>query len=50
MLDLVFLSLFVRSVVLFIVSFTFVEYSAGCGVNSIFDFEEFRIKLFCLFQ
>ena len=39
--------------VLFIVSLSFVECSAGCGcrVNSIvFVFEELRIRLFCLIQ
>ena len=52
MLDLViFMFLSVGSVVLFIVKVSFVECSAGCGVNSIACiFERLRITLFCLVQ
>ena len=47
----IFIVLCVGSVVLFIDSLSFVEYSAGCGVNSIACvFEVFRIRLFCLIQ
>ena len=45
----IFMFLFVGSVVLFIVSISFVECSAGCGVNSIVCvFEGFRLRIFCL--
>ena len=52
MLDLViFMFLSVGSVALFIVSLSFVECSAACGVNSIVCvFEGFRVTLFCLVQ
>ena len=47
----IFIVLSLGSVVLFIVSLSFVECSAGCGVNSIVCvFEGFRIRLFCLVQ
>ena len=47
----IFIVLSVGSVVLFIASFSFVECSAGCGVNNIVCvFEGFRIRLFCLVQ
>ena len=47
----IFVVLSVASVVLFIVSLSFAECSAGCGVNSIVCvFEGFRIRLFCLVQ
>ena len=45
----IFMVLSVESVVLFIVSLRFIEYSAECEVNSIVCiFEGFRIRLFCL--
>ena len=50
MLDLVFLWFCLRGV-LFIVSLSFVECSAGCGLNSIVCvFKELRIRLFCFVQ
>ena len=47
----IFMILSVESVVLFIGSLSFVECSAGCGVNSIVCvLEGLRIRLFCLVQ
>ena len=46
-----FMSLFVGSVALVIVSLSFIECSAVCEENSIvYVFEGFRIRLFCLVQ
>ena len=47
----IFMFLSMGSVLLFIVSLSFVECPAGCGVNSIvWVFEGYRIRLFCLVQ
>ena len=43
--------LFVENVVLFIISFSLIECSAECGMNTIVCvFERFKIKLFCIVQ
>ena len=50
-LELIFVCFFVESVVLFIVSLSFVDCSVGCGVKSIVCvLEGFSIRLFCLVQ